>query len=570
MGGVNGVAVLGATGNETIYNHGRITGSVDLGAGINAFQNFQDGIFNSGTTIHLGPGNTLTNAGILSPGGPGIPLTTHLGSNLAQAGSGTFEAEVYGDGRNDKLVVNGAVSLDGNLSILRQPGYYTNGTRYLIMESVEGINGAFSNVLLPNAVPLLSFDIDQLPNTVEVEVTAPSITTVAANRVEMAIANYLDRIIPSATGDLLNVLGEFQSLSSSQLGEAFSSLSPDSYDDYTRTTFDMTRRITQTLQQRMLAVRSYAQAQKSGSDKPVLLAFTGSDASLGQFMTSRELSQVQTKNGLWFNALGHWGDQDDGDGYTGYDFTIRGATVGFDHAIGDHFMAGISIGPSHAEIDLNHNRGEGDIKSVMGSLYGSYFSKNLYVDGVLSYGRSEYDNERLITIGLLQRNVYSSHDGDLFSAYLGAGYTFDVRQWLVGPFVSLQYINLDEEGFTERGADSVSLIMDGRKTDALVSELGFRLRRVFETDHGVFVPELSAAWLHDFDLDDRTITAAFAGSPGSSFSMKGQDVERDGATLGAGIIFLHKSGLSTSLKYRGEFREDYQSHGIMGELRFAF
>jgi uncharacterized protein with beta-barrel porin domain len=52
--------------------------------------------------------------------------------------------------------------------------------------------------------------------------------------------------------------------------------------------------------------------------------------------------------------------------------------------------------------------------------------------------------------------------------------------------------------------------------------------------------------------------------------MKGQDVERDGATLGAGIIFLHKSGLSTSLKYRGEFREDYQSHGIMGELRFAF
>ena len=569
-GGINGVAVLGATGNETINNHGRITGSVDLGAGVNAFHNFQDGVFDSGTTIHLGSGNTLINAGILSPGGSGTALTTILGSNLVQTGSGTFEAEVYGDGRNDKLVVNEAVSLDGNLSILRRPGFYTNGTRYNIMENVQGINGMFSNVLLPDPVPLLSFDVNQSANTVEVEVYAPSVTTVASNRVEMAIANYLDRIIPSATGDLLNVLGEFQSSSSSQLGEAFSSLSPDSYDDYTRTTLDMTRRITQALQQRMLAVRSYAQARNSGSDKPLLLAFNGSDASLGQFMTSRELSQVQTKNGLWFNALGQWGDQDDGNGYTGYDFTIRGATVGFDHAIGDHFMAGVSIGHSRADIDLNHHRGEGYINSTTGSLYGSYFTKNIYVDGVLSYGGSEYDNDRLITIGSLQRNVHSTHDGDLFSAYLGAGYTFDVKQWLVGPFVSLQYIYLDEEGFREQGADSVSLIMDGRETDALVSELGLRVRRVFETDHGVFVPELSAAWLHDFDMDDRVVTASFAGSPGSSFSMKGQDVERNGATLGAGIIFLHKSGLSTSLKYRSEFREDYRSHGIMGELRFAF
>ena len=116
----------------------------------------------------------------------------------------------------------------------------------------------------------------------------------------------------------------------------------------------------------------------------------------------------------------------------------------------------------------------------------------------------------------------------------------------------------------------MSLNIDGRQTDSLVSELGVRLARVFKTKCGSLIPEVSAAWLHDFDIDDRVITSSFAGFPGASFSIRGQDVERNGATLGAGITFIHKSGLSTSLRYMGEFREKYKSNGVMGELRFTF
>jgi outer membrane autotransporter protein len=249
---------------------------------------------------------------------------------------------------------------------------------------------------------------------------------------------------------------------------------------------------------------------------------------------------------------------------------MRGATLGFDHALTDRLMAGVSVGYSRTDIDLNRNQGSGTIKSLFGSIYASYFNKNLYVDGALSYGRNWYDNHRLIKIGSFQRETDSDHDGDLFSAYLGAGYYFDIKKWLIGPFASLQYIYLDEESYREKGAGSVSLNIDDRQTDSLVSELGVRLARVFKTKCGSLIPELSAAWLHDFDIDDRVVTSSFAGSPGASFSMKGQDVERNGAVLGTGITFIHKSGLSTSLKYRGEFREKYKSNAIMGELRYTF
>jgi uncharacterized protein with beta-barrel porin domain len=574
---LSGNAIIGGDGNETINNYGIVTGSVGLGAGRNVFNNNAAAIFNSGAAVDLGAGNTFTNAGTLSPGGSRAPLTTVLNGNLVQTSSGTFEAEVYGDGRHDQVQVNGgSASLDGTLLVMRGQGPYINGTRYNIIEvtGTQGISGAFSNFLLPEPKPLLRFGVNQLPNIVEVEVYAQKYTTVATNRVEQAIGNYLDRIMPTATGDLLNVLGEFQSLSLSQFGTAFSSLSPDSYDNFTRTTYANTHQHTKSLQYRMNNVRSYLQAHESGNETPILLAYRGSDA--GQLYNLERVSQIQGKNGLWFDAFGQWGNQGEENryhwngGYTGYDYFMRGATLGFDHNLSDKFMAGASLGYSRSDIDLDHDQGSGYIKSLYGSIYGSYFHKNLYIDGAFSYGRNWYNNHRLITIGTIHQKAYSEHDGDLFSAYLQGGYYFDIKKWLIGPFASLQYIYLDEESFNEKGAGGVSLRVDGRKTDSLVSELGVRLARVFKTKCGSLIPEVSAAWLHDFDIDDRVITSSFAGSPGASFSIRGQDVERNGATLGAGITFIHKSGLSTSLKYIGEFREKYRSNGVMGEIRYTF
>ena len=112
--------------------------------------------------------------------------------------------------------------------------------------------------------------------------------------------------------------------------------------------------------------------------------------------------------------------------------------------------------------------------------------------------------------------------------------------------------------------------MDSRTTQSLVSELGFRVTRVFSFDYGKLVPEVSIAWLHDFDIDDQVITSSFVGSPGATFAVAGPKAQRNGAVGGAGITFVHKSGFSTSIKYIGEYRGDYISNGVLGELRFVF
>ena len=134
----------------------------------------------------------------------------------------------------------------------------------------------------------------------------------------------------------------------------------------------------------------------------------------------------------------------------------------------------------------------------------------------------------------------------------------------------MQYTYLDEDGFTEKDAGSLNLVVDSRYTDALVSQLGFRAAGVFNTGIGRLVPEASLAWLYDFDIDDRVVTSAFAGAPGVSFSVDGQDVEQHGAVVGAGITLMNASGLVTSIAYSGEFRDGYDAHAVIGQLRIEF
>ena len=114
LAGVSGTAISGGIGDETVDNYGVVTGNVDLGAGANAFNNMEGGLFNSGTMVNLGAGNFLTNDGTLAPGGVGTVLTTALTGNLIQPGS-AFAVDIDGSVA-DRVDVSGNASMDGLVS----------------------------------------------------------------------------------------------------------------------------------------------------------------------------------------------------------------------------------------------------------------------------------------------------------------------------------------------------------------------------------------------------------------------------------------------------------------------
>ncbi len=113
-GVINGDVNTGG-GDDAIVNTGVMIGSVDMGAGTNSFANNAGAVFNSGATVKLGAGNTMTNAGTLSPGGIDVVATTTLTGNYTQNASGKLVVDIDGTA-SDKLVVSGAADVAGTVA----------------------------------------------------------------------------------------------------------------------------------------------------------------------------------------------------------------------------------------------------------------------------------------------------------------------------------------------------------------------------------------------------------------------------------------------------------------------
>ena len=107
---LSGTAIRAGGGNETVRNFGTVTGSVNLGIGVNTFQNNPGARFNTGAFVDLGADNTLINGGVLSPGGRGVVLHTLLNGDLIQSDGGILEIDIGGftPGSFDTIDITGS------------------------------------------------------------------------------------------------------------------------------------------------------------------------------------------------------------------------------------------------------------------------------------------------------------------------------------------------------------------------------------------------------------------------------------------------------------------------------
>ncbi len=548
---LGGTAIIAGAGNETINNNGTITGIVDLGAGINVFENSLNAQFNAGSEINLGAGNTLNNAGTLSPGGAGNVLTTTLTGNLNQASTGILVIGVDIDaGQADIINVSGTSNIEGRVRMeLVNAGYAIPGTHQFTFYS--GATDIINNGLTLFDQPCAMVDYEILfPNTTEIQVQTTITTTPAGlNSRQQGVGNYVNRILAAgSSAGFAPYAAELLALGDSEsLGAAYDHLNPASYDMFTTSTFDVAQQYSQALIKRMHSLRSYIQS---------------TDSSLAYSQTMKYSS--------WFDGFGHWAKQDSQDGFAGYNYHLVGAAFGADYLFRDDMLAGISYGQSNANIDMNNNMGRGDIKSYFGSLYGSYFTDRMYVDSTLSFGRQRYDNNRTVQVGALTRTAHSEHYGNAYSAYTESGWNFSLKKWTLQPYAALRYTYLDEEDYKESGAPGVNLIVGERKTDSLVSDLGIRFAYPFKKDNWLCIPELTLSWDHDFDIDNRRIIAAFDSSPAATFITDSRDIDKDGAIVGANVTFINHKNVSISVRYAGEFRSHYEAHSLSGRIRYEF
>ncbi|SHJ09174.1 hypothetical protein SAMN02745165_01546 [Malonomonas rubra DSM 5091] len=502
--------------------------------------------------------------------------TLQTDSNYQFAEAGFLQTQVNSDGSHGKLYVKGTTTLAGDLSVLRDSaGPYIDGTEYDIIEGTDGINSSFSEVNLPTATRLVSFNLEQQPTLVAVEAQVESYTSVARNPVEIALGRQMDTWMLNATGELQQALGEFQTLNSDEFAEAFLGFSPGQYDSLTQATSVASQQYSQTLLQRIHSVRLLgetttqgAQGYFSSGDKPILLAFNGPVDSIAQLFPTE--NKPTAEYGMWLESYGQWGEQDAENGFVGSEFNHYGAAIGLDYLLNNHSLLGFSLGYSSTRVDMDQNQGDADVDSLNLSIYGSFFNEKGYLDGVLAYGQQEYESTRNIRIGAINEVARGEHDGYFYSVFLEGGYNFNFSPWILQPFANLAYAVLSEDGFTEQGAGTLSQVLADRETNSLVSQLGVRISPVIQLQPGKLIPEASLALQYDFEIDDRKIQSSFVDQPGTSFTIEGSEVDNSSVVVGVGVTYLGHNGFTPAIQYSGEFRDGFSSHSVVGELRWEF
>lgn len=539
-------------GNEIVTNFGRVSGNVSLGAGVNAFTNKQGATFNTGAMINLGTGNNLTNEGTLLPGGINQVFTTSVTGNLVQASSGSISVDMdSSSGTADRLDVIGTAALAGVASVnILNPGWAAPGTHLTtIITGTDGVtDSGMSLQYQPSAVIDYTL-VYSSPTEVVLRTSinfAPSQGLSGNQSVIGEAINTIQRAGGSAS--FAPVVATLAGLPNAQaIGNAYNTLSPESYGASMTTSLEVNQLYSQTLVKRMHSIRSYVDR-------------TGLAPGVKQTLPQS----------VWIDGFRKSGDQDADSGFTGFEHRTVGVAIGMDRLFKAGLLGGMSIGKADTAIDPDSEMGQGEIESFQFALYGSVFSDQYYLDTAVSYGRQSFTNLRKVAFGALSEMVASSHHGDLFSAYTEAGYNFKTHQWITQPFVALQYSYLEEERFGETGGGGLNLNVEKRNSDSLITDLGSRFNRPYQKDDLLYIPEISIAWRHDYDIDDHFITAAFDGAPDVFFTTESRDTEKDGVLIGAGITLLNTSGLNMYVRYDNEIRGGLFAQQVFGGFRNEF
>jgi len=526
-------------------------------------------------------GTIFANKGSVEPGNSIGTLT--VAGNYTQNAEGTLAIEVASATSNDILAVTGVADLNGLLKTVWQgSGVPKPNTRFASFLTAAKVIGRFSS-LSTYINPTLKFTPQYTPDEKEVyllterDYTNSSLRS-SLNANQRAVSDMLAPLANSATGDLDEVLSKIDALTqNAQVAAAFEALTPIGASAHTamasRSAVFQAGNVAGRLEDLRAGVQGVSLAGLEIFDgdqfrrherRPIVLAANGDD--LRGFITPDH----DPRWGVFARGSLILGDQKDTPDQKGYDYKNAGLTAGVDYRFAPRAVGGVLFGYNYAKSRVNDAGSTVRMDGYTFGLYGTLYGDALYGDAQVSYGLNRYDNSRRIVFPGLDRTATARPGGDQLSVYGGGGYDFKFGRWTLGPTVSLQYIRLQVEDYTEEGAGSLNLHVDRRSLDSLLGSVGGRLSWSWEGKDVKAYPRLWAAWRHEFADLDRTTVASLA-QTGSAFSIVAPALESDYLAAGAGLSLQLRDATTVFFSYDVQVgRHDFWSHGVNLGLRFTF
>ena len=555
------------TGTLTISSDVSYTGSTTVKAGTllaNASLATSSGLTveSAGTVRGNGTLPSTTVGGTLWPGenGPGV-LTVRNGLTFNPGAVYKLDASPTAGSIVNVTGGAAAVSLNGTVQAVLQPGRYLPSLRYTILNTTGTLTGSFAGAVTnyPFLQPTLSYDT----NDVFLTIAPGGFARGAATPNQAAVGTVLDQNVATAGGDFADVITAFSLLGTSQAQSALQAISGQNYAGLS----------TLNVQTSQLFMNFFAQ-QAGGAQT------TGGGGG-GRRVALAEACDVAcdpagaTRWSAWGGALGGVGTIAGNSNAPGQSFNVGGFAAGIDRRFDGGFLAGVTGGYSIANQYTQTMPGQGTAYTFQAGLYGGYSAGSFYVDALAGYAHSDNQMTRPISIqGLIPRTALGQTRTDQFFGQLEAGYKVELGgpwQSFVTPFARLQGSTAAQAGLTETGADSLNLTIAGQTTNSLRTVFGVQAGSSFDLgwrDRLALLVRLG--WSHDYADTSRPVNASFAGAPASPFAVFGAEGPRDGAIVGFAASTAITGSTSLYLRYDAELAGGNTSHILSGGVHIIW
>ena len=285
---------------------------------------------------------------------------------------------------------------------------------------------------------------------------------------------------------------------------------------------------------------------------------TGGSVSTGaQGMSSGD--NIFKRGAMWVQGMFNKSKLDDTSKAKGFDADSNGIAFGAEKFVTDDTKVG--IGYAYTNTDIDGFMRSTDVDTHTAIVYGEYKPSNWYVNGIATYGWSDYEESKNVAgVG-----VKADYDVETFGLQAMTGYDMNINGLCITPENGLRYVHIKQDAYKDSADQRVS----ANDSDILTGVIGAKISKNFELSNGMNIkPEARIAATYDLFNDDVNSVVTLAN--GSAYAVEGEALDRFGMEFGAGVTAEVNDKVELSFGYEGKFREDYQDHTGLINAKYKF
>ena len=240
--------------------------------------------------------------------------------------------------------------------------------------------------------------------------------------------------------------------------------------------------------------------------------------------------------------------------YSDVDMSSYQISTGIDYHYNGMY---VGLGYMHHDHNIDAYARNIDVASNSGMIYGGYDADKYFIDALVGYTASDFDEERRV----YDTRITADYNASSINTMLKGGMKYKATEALtVKPSIALKTSSIDRDSYT----DNVGQRVDDRKMNIITTEVGI------DTTYTSQKLDANIGLFYGYDakknreINDVTILN------GTSYKVRSNEIGRHMGTLDAGVNYRPTENIKVGVGYQGNARKNYLDHNATFELEIKF